>query len=120
MDITFTNIKEAKGKMFVAVYDSEASYLNVEKAVIKEFVAVDKTGSLTIKLNLEKEGRYAVAAFHDLNGNGKIDKNLLGVPTEPYAFSNNVRPSFRAPNWNESSFKWKPGSTPVTLKLETW
>jgi hypothetical protein len=36
-------------------------------------------------------GRYAAIAFHDENGNGKPDKNFLGVPTEPYGFSNNVQ-----------------------------
>jgi uncharacterized protein (DUF2141 family) len=36
-------------------------------------------------------GPYAIILFHDENGNGKLDKNALGVPTEPYGFSNNVQ-----------------------------
>ena len=35
-------------------------------------------------------GGYAVAAFHDRNGDGELSRNILGIPTEPYGFSNNV------------------------------
>ena len=45
-------------------------------------------------------GRYAVAAYHDVNGNGELDKVPPGLPTEPYGFSNEVgrlgRPELRA------------------------
>lgn len=33
-------------------------------------------------------GRYAVMVFHDLNGNGQLDHNLLRLPAEPLGFSN--------------------------------
>lgn len=32
-------------------------------------------------------GTYAVAAFQDENGNGRLDRTGLGLPTEPYGFS---------------------------------
>jgi len=35
-------------------------------------------------------GRYAVAAFQDLNGNRMLDRSPVGVPVEPYGFSNGV------------------------------
>ncbi len=120
MELNFTNIKEAKGKVYVAVYNAETGFLKEEKALLREVFSVEKSGSLSVNLNIEKEGRYAIAAFHDLNGNGKLDKNMVGVPTEPYAFSNNARPKLRAPNWNEASFAWKPGGSVVSLKLEKW
>ena len=35
-------------------------------------------------------GRYAVAAYHDADGDGELDKIPPGIPTEPYGFSNEV------------------------------
>jgi uncharacterized protein (DUF2141 family) len=35
-------------------------------------------------------GRYAVAAYHDVDGNGRLDTRMLGLPSEPYGFSNDV------------------------------
>jgi uncharacterized protein (DUF2141 family) len=40
-------------------------------------------------------GRYAVAAYQDLNGNGELDRSLLGLPVEPYGFTNDVGRSER-------------------------
>ena len=47
-------------------------------------------------------GRYAIILVHDENGNGKLDTNALGVPTEPYGFSNNVRGFLGPPAFKEA------------------
>ncbi len=43
-------------------------------------------------------GAYAVAAFQDQNGNRRLDRTGLGLPTEPYGFSGaperTARPDF--------------------------
>ena len=49
-----------------------------------------------IEINLPA-GRYAVAAFHDENGNEKLDRAWSGMPQEPYGFSNGVRGSILGP-----------------------
>jgi uncharacterized protein (DUF2141 family) len=49
-------------------------------------------------------GDCAVAAAHDLNGNGQTDRNFVGLPTEPWAVSNPVRPALRAPRLAEPAF----------------
>lgn len=49
-------------------------------------------------------GRYAVAIGHDRNDNRRVDTNLVGLPTEPWGVSNNVRPTLRAPRWDEAAF----------------
>ena len=56
-----------------------------------------KRGNLQTSFNLEP-GDYAVAIYHDENGNGQLDKRLFGIPKEPYGFSNNYRPRLSAPN----------------------
>ena len=33
-------------------------------------------------------GSYAVLVFHDVNGNGELDQNFMGIPREPLGFSN--------------------------------
>jgi len=42
-------------------------------------------------------GAYGLALYHDANGNGKIDRNGLGIPKEGFGFSNNPRILFSAP-----------------------
>ena len=63
-------------------------------------------------------GTYAVAIFHDTNSNGKLDKNLFGIPKESYAFSNNVYGALGLPpNFNEASFK-VDGNKIIKIKIE--
>jgi len=49
-------------------------------------------------------GTYAIAVFHDENGNGKLDKNLFGVPSEGYGVSNNHTHAMSGPKWSEAKF----------------
>lgn len=51
-------------------------------------------------------GDYAVTVFHDENDNGKFDMNWMGMPLEGYGFSNNVKPRFKAPSFDECEFHY--------------
>lgn len=56
-------------------------------------------GRVSVVLTGLPPGRYAAAVFQDSNRNGRLDGNLLGIPTEPYGFSAASalgRPSFEA------------------------
>lgn len=48
-------------------------------------------------------GAYAVAAYQDVNGNQQLDRNWLGVPTEPYGFSHDARPGLSPVEFGEAS-----------------
>jgi uncharacterized protein (DUF2141 family) len=47
-------------------------------------------------------GVYAVCAFHDHDGSGKLTQNLLGIPQEEWGVSGNRSPRFRAPRFEEA------------------
>ena len=57
-------------------------------------------GTVELRVRNVKPGTYAIAVFHDVNGNGKLDRSFIGLPNEPYGFSNDVGrrgpPSFEA------------------------
>lgn len=119
LSVSFTNIKEAKGSLYVGIYASEADFLKEEKACFKKIIPVTATGNLDLEVPQLAAGTYAVSCFHDVNGNGKLDTNFLGIPSEPYGFSNNARPKFRAPRWDEAKFDVKEG-TRISIRLEKW
>ncbi len=54
-------------------------------------------------------GTYAVSVNHDENENGTVDTNLLGIPTEGWAVSNNARPTLRPPRFGEAAIVLKAG-----------
>lgn len=60
-------------------------------------------GAVEYRFHGVKPGTYAIAAFHDANSNGKLDK-LMGMPREGFAFSHNPPMRPRAPTFKEAHF----------------
>ena len=63
-------------------------------------------------------GTYALAVFHDENMNGTLDTNWLGIPTEGYGFSNDVKASFGPPSFAAASFAYDGRTLEMTIRLE--
>jgi uncharacterized protein (DUF2141 family) len=62
-------------------------------------------------------GEYAAVAFQDVNGNGILDKNFLGIPKEPFGFSNGARGSAGPPKFSAAAVTLNPdGTTRIELK----
>ena len=49
-------------------------------------------------------GDYALKACHDVDGNGRMNTNPFGMPTEPFAFSNNARGNMGPASWERAEF----------------
>jgi uncharacterized protein (DUF2141 family) len=63
------------------------------------------------------EGECAVAVYQDLNENNVLDKGWFSIPKEPYGLSNNFRPTFSAPTFDDCKFKLT-GQTIITITLK--
>jgi uncharacterized protein (DUF2141 family) len=84
-------------------YNTRDGFLKSGKWAFSKSVKPEGKREVTLPIALPK-GEWAVAITQDLNNNDKIDKNFIGIPTEPYAFSNNVRPTVAAPGFDECKF----------------
>lgn len=73
--------------------------------------------SATITIRNLAYGEYVVAVFQDLNGNGKLDTGLVGFPKEPYCFSNNYKPRFRAPRFDDCRFVYSATQTEIRVSM---
>jgi uncharacterized protein (DUF2141 family) len=63
-------------------------------------------------------GRYAVLAFQDLNKSGKLDRSNLGIPLEPFAFSNDAG-NHQRPTFEAAALTIGNGKVEVSLKLHS-
>ncbi len=63
-------------------------------------------------------GKYAVSAYADANGNGRLDRNFLGLPAEQYGFSNDARGRFGPPAFAEAAFELGEGAVAQTIQLQ--
>jgi uncharacterized protein (DUF2141 family) len=100
----------------IAIYSSKApqqfpSDVEYYRGVVSEAT----TDRLTVTVPDLPEGTYAVAAYVDINRNGRQDKNFLGIPEEEYGFSNDVRGMFGPPAFTAAEFEI--GKTAVTKSI---
>lgn len=103
------------GRVRLTVYDDPANFL--EEAAGKHEAIVNDEGLALIALKDLTPGAYAFVAYLDENADGKLNRNVLGKPKEPYVFSNDVRPKLRKPTFDETKVEVAPGEV-VVLTLE--
>lgn len=90
-----------KGSVLVALYKVDDKWMG--KASDARKVPAKKDG-ISVTFNDLTEGEYAISMFVDENNNGKLDANALGMPIEPYAFSNDAMGNFGPPSFAQAKF----------------
>ena len=73
-------------------------------------------GTVELRIRNVKPGTYAIAVFHDVNGNGKLDRSFIGLPNEPYGFSNDVGRR-GPPNFEAARILVKEPTTTVVIPI---
>ena len=114
--LNVTGLRSEKGQVKLAVFDSPEKWLG-EQPTYSSTIDVDGQ-SVTWRIDNVPYGDYGVAVFHDENSNGKMDKNFLGIPREPYGFSKNVRATFGPPKWGEAKFTVKASTANISIAVK--
>jgi len=115
LTVKVTEIENQRGVIEIALYKDPNKFAKVGQTYRIIRIKVEGNTIVHDFKNLE-EGKYAVCLFHDENNNKTCDKNFFGIPTEAYAFSNNIRPRFSVPTFEECSTKLEKNKT-FTIKM---
>lgn len=119
LTVTISHIPNTKGVLLLSVVDSEAGWQFQAQPVAQEKVAVAENiregKTLQLKFSLPA-GRYAIQVVHDENGNGKLDTNFIGMPSEGYGYSNNPVVMRRA-YFKETVFELEESPKAIVVRL---
>ena len=96
MTIQVDNLKKANGDLIIMIYRRSDDFLGDD--AYKSFTVSAKAPMTTTSISLPA-GDYGVFVGHDVNGDGKVNQNFLGLPTEGVGVSQNklgglTKPSF--------------------------
>lgn len=105
LSVTVTKVSLQKGDIYAALFNSEKGFPNNPSAAFKAAKATPKNGIVTLQFENVPQGTYAIALFHDTNGDGKLNTNFIGIPKEGYGVSNNVKNMFSGPSFKQTAFQ---------------
>lgn len=92
-----------EGKIAVAIYRDADSFRHSRNPV--RIMMLDRSGPVTrAYVQGLTPGRYAIAAFQDIDGDGQLGKGAFGLPREPFGFSNDARARFGPPTFEAATF----------------
>ena len=114
LTVQVSDVKAGQGTIMVAVYTADGF---LKKPVKGSGAAADTAGNTIVFKDLP-EGDYALAVYHDANSNGKMDSNMMGIPTEDYAFSNNAVGKFGPPKFDAAKFSLPAAGATLTVSLK--
>ncbi|MEM7023413.1 MAG: DUF2141 domain-containing protein [Pseudomonadota bacterium] len=112
--ILVSGIEADRGEIGCALYGSADGFPLEPSVATSQWHAAKQEG-VECRFTDITPGDYAVAVSHDFNGNQETDTNFLGIPKEPWGVSNNIRPTLRAPRFEEAAVDLSPGES---LRIE--
>lgn len=93
-----------KGNLLLSLFlDARGFPEDTRRAPLNLSVPVTE-GRMRLELPPLPPGRYSYSILHDENGNGTMDRSLLGIPREGYAFSNDLEGDFGPPEAEAAVF----------------
>ena len=104
LTVKVTALQHSKGLIEFALYKNPALFTQTGKTHRLARVEA-KAPEVKFQFTNLEPSNYAIVVYHDDNSNKICDKNIFGIPTEAYAFSNNMRPKLSAPSFEECAVK---------------
>jgi len=112
--VSISNIKES-GSLHIGLYRKGDDF--PEDGSRMKSALLQCTGNCLVTFENVPYGEYAIAIFQDVNNNDKLDTGLFGIPSEPFAFSNNFRPKFSGPSFEKCKFALSADQMEVKITL---
>ena len=117
LEVSIEGLRSAEGQARVALHQRvprSASFPDEDGAVAKISRSADPNGVRVVFTGLSP-GDYAVAAFHDADGDGELDQNILRIPTEGYGFSNGARGFMGPPSFDDAALTIGSGKERISV-----
>lgn len=105
------------GILTVGLYDNPKHFLK-KKGRKRRIRVPAAEGQHIICFNHEQPGTYAVAAYHDKDGNRKIKRRWNLMPAEPFGLSNNPEQHFGFPEFSDSAFVADELGADIVINLQ--
>ena len=110
------NIEHGEGASMVALHDGEKGYPIKREPVASQSMPADDAG-VTVSFENLASGTYAIALYHDENGNNKMDQNFIGIPKEGTGASNDAKGRMGPPKFKDAAVEIGEDDVQIEIHL---
>lgn len=114
LHVRVVGLRSDAGVVKIGMYASGEAYTRRQGSFRKARLPV-VNGASEWRLDGVPPGEYAVMFYHDRNTNDRLDRNALGLPKEPFGFSNNARPRLGPPSYERVKFPVSGSTTTIEI-----
>lgn len=115
--VEIERLRNYLGQVYVSLFANGKGFPNDANSAVQAKIVEITDIPLLVKFENLQPGNYAIALMHDENGDGKLNCNLLGIPTEGFGFSQNPPIRIGSPKFNETKFFVSGENTKVNIKM---
>lgn len=112
VQIDVHNVRPDRGTLRIAAYTDAASFNKAPAATLQ--LRADSAAMTFPICDLTGVTSIAVTLYQDLNGNGKLDRNVIGIPSEPWGASGKPA-AMSAPTWETTAVPRDSASIVIEL-----
>lgn len=114
--VTIEGIASGDGKVMTALFDRATEFPRGKVNLASMLPATP--GAVKVVFADVPPGRYAISSYHDVNGNQRLDANMVGIPSEPYGFSKDARGKMGPPSFGDAAFDVGQDIVNLTIRLK--
>ena len=117
LTVEVRGVRSPKGEMVVTVYPDDPGRFLAHKGKLLRVRTPTKAPATSACFYLPKAAYYAVAVYHDENGDHDFNRTIVGLPAEGFAFSNDPSTKTGLPSFKSVRFEAKGGDTNIHVTL---
>jgi uncharacterized protein (DUF2141 family) len=102
LTVSVSGLKNNTGVLKVGLYNSDGTFL---KSTYKSITSEIENNGATVTFVGIPKGEYGISSYQDENSNGKLDRNMMGIPSEDFACSNNATGFMGPPKYEDAKFR---------------
>ncbi len=115
--VELSGLRNDHGKLHASLYASEDGFPTEPEKALRRVDVPISGGRARVVLEGLAPGGYAVAAYHDENGDGKLDTGFLGIPTEGLGASNDAKGFMGPPSFEKARVEVKAGENRIAVRI---
>ena len=114
--VNIVGLRNNNGDVHIALYDNPVAFPSSDNMLREVQKAIDNRQVKHRFVDLTP-GYYALATYHDENGNNSFDTNFFSLPIEGYAFSNDAKVFLGPPSFLEAQINVTPYSSKIQIRM---